>query len=384
MADLLDIVGQDSAVGLIQRGLVGERRPHAYLFAGPQGVGRRTTAVALARTLLCECPASRPNAGRLAELDDAFELRQACGACPSCRRMDRDSHGDFHLVYKELARYHDDASVRSRVMQELSIDVIRSFLIDPANRRAAGGHGKVFVVRESELMSIPAQNCLLKTLEEPPEGVTIVLVCRDAEELLPTTLSRCWLVRFGPLPRQFVRGRLVADGVNEAEADFWAAFTDGSLGVSRRLAAQGMYATKRELLDRLSALATAGNADLADWLIKLAERLADEAVAEAKQADGAALSRNLATRRAAGALLELIAAAYRDALTLATSADRPLVNADQRSAAEALAGRLGPLELAEILEQLSKYEQLLWRNVSPKTVWDNVVITCASAAPLRL
>jgi DNA polymerase-3 subunit delta' len=384
MPELLDIVGQDAAVAQLERGLAGQRRPHAYLFVGPAGVGRRTTAVALARTLLCEEPQTQPNNGRFAELRAGARLHQACGACASCRMMDAGSHGDFHLVYKELARYHEDANVRDRVMQELGIPVIRQFLIAPANRRAAHGHGKVFVVLESELMSSDAQNALLKTLEEPPPGVTIVLICRDLEEMLPTTLSRCWPVRFGPLPHAFVRDRLVQDGLGEAEAAFWAAFTDGSLGRAAKLARQGMYEIKRDLVERLSRPVAGGEAELADRLIKVTDGLADDAMAEAKEADGAKLSKPLASRRAAGTMLELIASAFRDAMTLATGAGRGLVHADQPEAVAALAERFSAGQLAEILEQLAEFEQLLWRNVNPKTVWDNVAITCASAAPLKL
>ena len=384
MPELLDIIGQDEAVVQLQRGLAGERRPHAYLFAGPAGVGRRTTAVALGRTLLCEDAQERPNAGRFGGLEADFPLRQACGACESCRMMDAGSHPDFHLVYKELARYHEDPDVRERVMQGLGIGVIRSFLIDPAYRRAGQGRGKVFVVLESELMSDAAQNCLLKTLEEPPEDVTLILVCRHPEGMLPTTLSRCCMVRFGPLPREFVRERLTAGGMDAEEAGFWAAFTDGSIGRATRLAGQGLYEVKRDLLDRLAKLAPGSQSELGDHLIKTSDRLAAEALAEAKKADGALLATNLAKRLATGVVLELIASAFRDAITLATGAERALVHADQRPAAAALAGRFAPTQLAEIVEQLSEYERLLWRNVNPKTVWDNVAITCASAAPLRL
>ncbi len=384
MPELLDIVGQDSAVVQLQRGLVGDRRPHAYLFAGPAGVGRRSTAVAMARTLLCEEPQERPNAGRFGELEANFPLRQACGACESCRMMGAGSHPDFHLVYKELARYHDDSDVRNRVMQGLGIGVIQSFLIAPAYRRAGQGRGKVFLVLESELMTDAAQNCLLKTLEEPPAGVTIVLVCRDPQRMLPTTLSRCCTVRFGPLPREFVRERLTAGGMGAEEADFWAAFTDGSIGRATRLADQGMYEIKRDLLDRLAKLAPGSQSELGDHLIKTNDKLAAEALAEARKDDGALLAKNLATRQATGVVLELITSAFRDAIALATGAERALVHADQRPAAAALAGRFAPAQLAEIIEQLCEYERLLWRNVNPKTVWDNVAITCASAAPLRL
>ena len=83
-------------------------------------------------------------------------------------------------------------------------------------------------------------------------------------------------------------------------------------------------------------------------------------------------------------MIELIASAYRDAITIAAAADRSLIHADQSDAVAAIAGRFSPAVLGEIIEQLSRYEQLLWRNANPKIVWDNVAITCLSAEPLNL
>ena len=384
MIELLDIVGQDAAAGLIQRALGGNRQPHAYLFAGPSGVGRRTTAVALGRTLLCDNVQAQSNNGKLHDLDADHLVRQACGACHSCRMIEAGTNPDFQMVYKELARYHDDSKVRDRVMQDLGIPVIKSFLIDPANRSSAGGRGKVFIVQESELLSIDAQNALLKTLEEPPPGVRIILICRWPDRMLPTTLSRCWIVRFGPLPAAFVRKKLLEAHVSEPEAAFWAGFTEGSIGRALKLAAQDMYAIKRDVLTRLSNLSAAGGAELSEHLVKLTDNLSGQAIADAKAADGADLAKTLASRQAAGMVLELIASAYRDALTISTGSPRPRVHADQPEVPSALAERFEATELAEIIEQLAEYERLLWRNVNPKTVWDNVGITCVSAADLRL
>ncbi len=383
MPELLDIVGQETALVRIQQALAAARVPQALLFVGPEGVGRRTTAVAMAKTLLCENVQSSPNAGRLADLPADFPLRSACGRCTSCRTVGAGTSGDFRLVYKELARYHQDADVRGRVMQELGIDVVRDFLITPAWRSPAGA-GKVFVVLEAELMSVAAQNSLLKTLEEPPPGVTIILICRRAAELLPTTLSRCWMVNFHPLPIDFVRDRLAAAGVAAAEAAYWAAYTDGALGAALRLAEQGMYAVKRDLLARTAAPAGGDGAELADYLAKAADKLAGLLVAEVKQQDGADLSRQLAGRRAAAAILAMLAGFFRDAVTVASGAERPLVNADQAGEVRALAKRFNAVELAKAIEQLGECERLLWRNVNARLVWDNVAVTICSAQPLRL
>ncbi len=373
LLNLSDIIGQGEAVSRLLANMSADRVPHAFLFAGPEGVGRQTTATALAAVLLCESPAT-----------DLMGRRSACGACESCRMMKAGAHPDFQLVYKELARYHDDASVRSRVMQDLGIDVIRSFLIAPAGRSATRGRGKVFVVLEADLLSIAAQNSLLKTLEEPPAGVTIILVCLKPDQLLPTTRSRCSLIRFGPLPREFVTDRLAQAGIAPAEADFWAALTAGSLGRALELSQAGFYDVKRQVVEGLSRLSAGGDAKFAEALAKHTDTLAEAEVKRAKKDDDANLSKTLAARQATSAMLEIIAAAYRDALTCATGAQTALVHSDQSSAVRAIAGRFTPVELADILEQLSRYETLLWRNVNPKIVWDNVVITCASAAALNV
>jgi DNA polymerase-3 subunit delta' len=384
MLSLLEIVGQDGAIARLQRMLNADRMAHALLFVGPAGVGRRTTALALAQVLLCEDPKPRPNAGRFKELEADFPLHLACGACPGCKMLAVDSHPDLHLVRKELARYHQDPKVRERVMQELGIDVIRSFLIERAALTPVRRRGKVFVVLEAELLSTEAQNALLKTLEEPPLGVAVILICRQTGELLPTTLSRCVMIDFRPLPADFILSQLLARGVAEEQARFWSACAEGSLGRAIRLTRQNLYQTKRELLDRLAALPAEGDAELAEYLLKVAENLAAAAIAEARKADGADLSKNLASRQATGELLELMASAYRDALTIATGADRPLVHGEQSEAVAALAKRFSAVELAEIIEQLNEYEQAIWRNVNPHLVWDNAVITAASALPLNL
>jgi DNA polymerase-3 subunit delta' len=374
MPDLLDIVGQDEALARLQRAVAGRRRPHAYLLAGPEGVGRRTTAREFARLLLCEAPVTRPNAGRLGDLPDDFPLRLACGECGSCRTLSAGTNTGYHLIEKELTRYHDDQKVRDQKMQDLSVHVLRQFLIEPAHRSAAG-RGRVFVVRQAELMNHVAQNALLKTLEEPPAGVTILLLTTSPGELLATTRSRCQLVRFGPLPRAFVAERLVEAGVAAGEADFWAALTGGSIGRSLRLAESGLYELKQEVV---SALAAAAPVDkLSPLLVK-----AMEAQAKPLTTGKDAVAASLANRQAGGRILSLIAALYRDALTVRAGADRPLIHADQTAEVRRIADRFNLDRLADILDHLARCERLIWRNVGAKLLWDNVAVSCTTAAPM--
>jgi len=366
MLRLSDIVGQDEAVAKLRTAVRCERMPHAYLFVGPAGVGRGTTALAFARMLLCETPS-----------DDG-----ACGACEACRLVQAGTHPDLHLITKELARYHDDAAVRARKMQELSIEVIRSFLIDPAWLSSAYGRGKVFIIREAELMSDAAQNALLKTLEEPPPDVRLILIATQSEQMLPTTRSRCTLVRFTPLPEQVIAQRLAAEGVAGAEAAFWARFCDGSLGEAIALSRRGLYPVKSALLARLAD--PDGGDGLGGELSDAAEDLAQQLIQEAKQDQGAELAKTLASRQASAAILRLIAGAYRDALRAGVGAEGALTNTDQPDVIRALTGRFNAEALGRILQQLCTYESLLWRNVNPRAVWENVAITCTAAQSLGI
>ena len=342
-------------------------------------MGREAAAVEFARLLLCERPRVQPNAGRLAHLPEAFPLRSACGQCRSCVTLSAGTNPDFRLVRRDLARFHDDPNVRNRVMQELSIDVIRQFLIAPARLGAVGGRGKVFLVHQAETMSASAQNALLKTLEEPPAGVTIILLCPTETALLPTTRSRCRCIRFRPLPVDLAAESLTKQGLEPMEAKFWAGLTGGSVGASQRLAGSGLYEHKARIVEDLAALTPARVPTLAESLRKVTQRQADRL----KRRDEGLVD-SLAGRQAGQDVLAVLASAYRDALTLACGAERELVHADQRPAVARIARRFGPIRLAEILTQLARYEQLLWRNVNAKVLWDNVAVTCASAAPLAV
>ena len=117
-----------------------------------------------------------------------------CGTCESCRVFESGNHPDYHVITKELIRYHDKTGKSKGI--DLSIHVIRPELLDPAGRKAAMGRGKVFVIEQAELMNPQAQNALLKTLEEPAGRTLIVLLTDQPGSLLQTIRSRCQLVSF--------------------------------------------------------------------------------------------------------------------------------------------------------------------------------------------
>jgi len=183
------VLGQSRAVHLLESMLACGRLHHAYIFHGPSGVGKCTTAHAFAACLLCHQP--QP---------DLAGNPRPCGTCPGCIALREQRHPDLHLIYKELALHSEDASIRNRKLLSIPVQVLREYLLAPVQRSAGLQHHKVFIVDEAELLQPAAQNVLLKTLEEPPAGTFIILVTSQEDRLLPTIRSRCQRVAFTNLP----------------------------------------------------------------------------------------------------------------------------------------------------------------------------------------
>jgi DNA polymerase-3 subunit delta' len=242
---MLDIQGHSRAIAQLQRSLAAGRLASTWLFAGPEGVGKFTAAVGLAKTVMCDMPRQEENRGRVKELPREFMLTVPCGACESCRAMDAGSHPDLHIITKQLIRYHDTSGKSKGTT--LSIHVIRGEITgDPAEnkeakiaKRSFRGRGKFFIIDQADLMDWQAQNTLLKTLEEPPPQTYLVLVTTSPGELLSTIRSRSQIVEFGPLPEGVVAEALAGGGgagLSKEDARLMARLARGSLGRAMRWA----------------------------------------------------------------------------------------------------------------------------------------------------
>jgi DNA polymerase III delta prime subunit len=239
---MLNIQGQATALAHTQRVIQSGRLASTWIFAGPAGVGKFHTALEMAKTGLCDQPAHRPNRhnGQLfnALLEPEFELTLPCGQCDSCKAVEFRNHPDLHLVSRELIRYHDRSGKSKGTT--LSIQVIRGEIIgddSPEHRvepkiykRSQRGRGKWFIIDDADLMEIPAQNALLKTLEEPPPQNYIILITTSPTELLSTIRSRAQFVQFRDLSFSVMVPELVQRGVNDTQAKLLARLSGGSLG----------------------------------------------------------------------------------------------------------------------------------------------------------
>jgi hypothetical protein len=239
LAAFSHIFGQDRAVALLTHAWTTGRLPHGLLFAGPVGVGKATTARALAKLLLCEAPLSPSPRTQVEESPGRREGRgegSPCSQCESCRLMDRGTHPDFHLITKELIRFHDKTGKSKGI--DLSIQVIRRELIDPAGRKAVMGRAKVFVIEEAQRMT--------------------------------AVRSRCQRVPFVPLPSDLVVRELTGRGIDKSAARAAATLAEGSLGEALQFAADGIVQKAQEFFPIIDKAAP-NNPSVHEWLKSAAD-----------------------------------------------------------------------------------------------------------------
>lgn len=198
---------------------------HAYILAGEDGSGRMMLARAFAMTLLCERGGTEP-----------------CETCHSCIQFASDNHPDVHYVTHEK--------------KSIGVEDIRQQIVGDVPIRPYSSAYKIYIMPDAEKMTVQAQNALLKTLEEPPEYVVILLITTNADEFLPTIRSRCVTLPCKPLVDRVVKDYLMKElHVPEEEADVCTAFARGNLGRAIQLSGSADFADLREsVLDLMKNL----------------------------------------------------------------------------------------------------------------------------------
>ena len=234
---------QDTARRTIERALESGRIHHAYLFAGPDGVGKELAAFGLAQALVCETRGSTQGglfSGPAASSTQAPSFL-ACGTCSSCLRAlpreeeRRPIHPDIIVIERGLYP-PQTIGRRTPETQDISIDQIRTLVLSRSAYAPHEGRAKVFVVRRVEELSVSAANALLKTLEEPGAKTHFILLTSQPDALLPTILSRAMRIRFAPLPDDVVQSILESRGVAKERAREVALLSGGSVEAGELLA----------------------------------------------------------------------------------------------------------------------------------------------------
>jgi DNA polymerase-3 subunit delta' len=299
--------------------------PQSLLFAGPDGVGKRAVAVALAQAVNC------PNR---ADGD-------ACGTCPVCTRIARGQFSDVTWLDKG-----SEASIKIKPLRERILDVV--------GYRPFEGARRVYIIEPADDLTTEAQDALLKTLEEPPAAALLMLITAYPDTLLATIQSRCRRLRFGLLSEHDV-ARVLAERarVDPKTAAHLAAVSGGS--VARALSEEaGDFDEDRAAALALLRAARGGS---------MAERLkASAALAQhgSKRRDREALS----------ARLTILASLLRDLSALSASSDVALANTDLDADLKALLASYRPDRLVAAFDLVDRAEHALGSNASPKIVAD--------------
>ncbi len=358
---LFKVKHQGHALRLIQRAVARQRIPHAYLFHGPEGVGKETLACGLAQLLLCGSPVERALEPGEAEIVGLDRLQVGCGKCEDCRALAAGMHPDWHLIYRQLNRRHPEPQVRKRKAMDLGVDVIRHFVIDKVGLTPARSRAKVFVIREADRFTPQAQNALLKTLEEPPGTTFLILLVSSTDRLFSTTLSRCQVVPFNALPLNFVRDQLVelrTDLPNE-QIEWYASSSDGSIGLALGRIDDNLYELNGRLIEGLARLSTAGGDGMVKSWMEEAQAQGDRC----KKRDPD-MTDTEAARSGLKSVIHLAASWYADLLRLTSGNADSLVNVPWRSLIEQAAGAIDPERAASSINRLALAEQQLNLNAN--------------------
>ena len=309
------VCGHEWAVDFLRRAVTAGSTSHAYLFTGPSGVGKTTLARALAAALLCQEQPGSP-----------------CGTCRACSLVASGNHPDLHVVEPE----EEGARLKIEPIRDLQ----HQLALTPVEAR-----WRVAILRPFDDATTSAANALLKTLEEPPSYVVLIVLATDADRLLPTIVSRCQQVPLRPLPISTVQQALIDRwDVDPTQAELLAHLSGGRLGWAvTRLRDDGALQRRAQRLDDLAQLLTAPTPER----FRYAERLA----------------RNPGATRET---LDTWIGWWRDVLLLASQTEAPLINIDRQAALKDHARRFPVARSAALLEALRSAVDRLRRNANPR------------------
>ena len=319
-----EIIGHSRQIGTLRHALAKGRLHHAYLFAGPEGVGKRTAALALAKAIHC------------AEGGDDF-----CGRCANCARIQDGNHPDLRLIEPQAGK------------KEISIQQIREIEKQLYYRSFSGGK-KLIILDPATLMNFPAQNALLKTLEEPPQDSLLILIAGSTGGLLPTLRSRCLQVPFGPLQRDHVSGYLVSQkGMKRDDAELLAAMAMGSLGNALKMDGADLPKRRQSWIALLSSL-------------RIGDCRAATAAAETLAAN----------KDETAKFLEWVQSWYRDLLVhTVTQESKELINLDMLAHIERESGA-GKVEyILSLMGQVTEAAAGMQRNLNRRMIMENLLFS---------
>lgn len=359
MSDIFDgIFGQPRVREFLRASIASGRVSHAYLFTGPAGSNKTAAAYAFAQAILCK--------------------DHGCRTCDDCRRIERRKHPDVHFYTPEGAQGYLIEQIRE-IVSGVSLAPIRA-------------KGKVYILDRVDLLGVSAANAFLKTLEEPVEGVTFILLGRTREAVLPTIVSRCQVVPFRHIPAREAAGILSQKtGVTPEQARIAIEACNGSITRAMTFAKSAERAEFRaRIMEVLSNLPLSDERDVLEYAAELIERAkapldnvrtqqSEELAESADFLTKTALKQielrhkralSMATRESLSQTTSIIRSWLRDVLMIASGTPDLIVNIDQREVLQRVAQKVTPASIMSALREAYKTDETLSYNVSPETCLD--------------
>jgi len=315
------VVGHDWVVELLKRSLENGRVSHAYLLTGPAQIGKTTLALNFAQALNC-LSEDRP-----------------CGECLSCRKIARHIHPDVRIIEGKDGTIGID---QIRAMQ-------REVALSPYE-----GRWRIYIIREMERATTEAANCLLKTLEEPPSQVILLLTARDADALPPTIVSRCQVLNLRPLPTGLIQETLQQRWkVDEEKARLLARLSGGRIGWAIEANQDEVILKMREeRLHEMLALMGKGQVGRLDYAYQLS-----------RQAD------------TVPEVLDLWLGWWRDLLLVKGGCPEAVTNIDQQAALQEMAKKYSLRQVQGFIKALQDTARQLEQHVNPRLALEVLMLS---------
>ncbi len=316
MAVTWNILGHEWAVDLLHQHTARGDVRHAYLFCGAPGLGRRTLALRLAQALNCTSP---------------IAAGIPCRECRECKQIESMRHPDMNIVQAES----EGGTLKVDQVREVQ----RALSLKPYQAKY-----RVALFLRFQEANDNAANALLKTLEEAPAHVVLLLTADNPEQLLPTIVSRCEILRLHPLPIAVIEADLVARGVEAERARLLAHISGGRPGYARRLVDDlTLLESREERLNDLQSLLPAPRVEKFSYADKLSK-----------------------DKDSMRQVILIWLSYWRDVMLRAAQSETPLVNIDRNMEIEFLAGRLDFSTVTRVVNGLESALEKMESNVNAR------------------
>lgn len=371
MADAFEnILGQPKVREFLRTSMMSDRVSHAYLFTGPAGSNKTMAAYALAQAIICPKGPAGPRGGE-------------CGDCAGCSRVKRKRHPDVH--------YYAPGGANGYLVEQIR-EIVADTSLAPIQAKV-----KVYIIDRVELLGTAAANAFLKTLEEPPANVVMILLGSTRESVLPTILSRCQVVPFRHIPATEAAG-IVSQNTGASKEMSRIAIEACGGSITRaveflRAPGNERLAFRNRVLTVLASLRRADDWDVIGYAadLVLASKAPLDHVREAQEAELAENADFLAksairqiearNKRALSAktteylrqLTAIIRSWLRDVMVVCSAAPELVINVDARAAIEDAASATDEVRVALALRAVDRCDEAISYNVSPETCIDTLL-----------